>query len=86
MNNNAPYVATVTYWNDVEEPWVKKTESVLIYAENFTDAMDQVIHYYALIEDVHIYEIGQNGDLCILTPEMLEYFISGKACGYNDEN
>ena len=86
MDNNAPYVATVTYWNDIVEPWVKVTETVLIYAKNFTDAMDQVVHYYALIEDVHIYEIGQNGDLCILTPEMLNYFISGAACGYSDED
>lgn len=81
---DSPFIATVTYWNDAKEPWEKKTTSVLIYAENFTDAAKRAEKYFDNIEDMHIFGLAEEGTLCELTPEMVEYFKSGKGIGWDD--
>ena len=54
-----PTIVTVEYWDEDEK--ILKTEGVLIYAESFANAAEQVEEYYGnMIESmkIHMYEEG----------------------------
>lgn len=73
-----PFVAKVTYWSDIKSPWTKKTINLLIYADNFSDACGQVERYVDLVDDIHIYSVGDESTLFEVPTDVANFFIKGE--------
>lgn len=73
-----PFVAKITFWDDSEVPWVKKTTNILLYAKSFSEACGQVEDYVNALEDVHIYCVGDSITYFEVPTDVANFFIKGE--------